>query len=154
MIAASAAAVMLSACAPTVVPAGGAVETPRLTEDRYVAADGTSLPLSVWPAANGAPRAVILALHGFGDYRMAWEEPAGTWSGAGITTYAYDQRGFGGSPDPWPLAGHRHAGRGCQDGPRPSYGRVIPACRSTSQARAWAARWCWWPPFAGPNRTG
>ena len=89
---------MLSACAPTVVPAGGAVQTPRLTEDRYVAADGTSLPLSVWPAANGAPKAVILALHGFGDYRMAWEEPAGGWSGADITTYAYDQRGFGGSP--------------------------------------------------------
>ena len=98
MIAASAAAVMLSACAPTVVPAGGAVQTPRLTDDRYVAADGTALPLSVWPAANGAPKAVILALHGFGDYRMAWEEPAGSWSGADITTYAYDQRGFGGSP--------------------------------------------------------
>ncbi len=98
MIAASAAAVMLSACAPTVVPAGGAVQTPQLTDDRYVAADGTALPLSVWPAANGAPKAVILALHGFGDYRMAWEEPAGLWSGADITTYAYDQRGFGGSP--------------------------------------------------------
>ena len=89
---------MLSACAPTVVPAGGAVQTPQLTDDRYVAADGTSLPLSIWPAANGAPQAVILALHGFGDYRMAWEEPAGLWSGADITTYAYDQRGFGGSP--------------------------------------------------------
>ncbi len=98
MIAVSAAAVMLSACAPTVVPAGGAVQTPRLTDDRYVAADGTALPLTVWPAANGAPKAVILALHGFGDYRMAWEEPAGRWSGADITTYAYDQRGFGGSP--------------------------------------------------------
>ena len=98
MIAASVAAVMLSACAPTVVPAGGAVQTPQLTDDRYVAADGTSLPLSIWPAANGAPQAVILALHGFGDYRMAWEEPAGLWSGADITTYAYDQRGFGGSP--------------------------------------------------------
>ena len=98
MIAASAASVMLSACAPTVVPAGGAVQTPRLTEDRYVAADGTALPLSVWPAANGTPKAVILALHGFGDYRMAWEDPAGSWSGADITTYAYDQRGFGGSP--------------------------------------------------------
>lgn len=98
MIAASVAAVMLSACAPTVVPAGGAVQTPQLADDRYVAADGTSLPLSIWPAANGAPQAVILALHGFGDYRMAWEEPAGLWSGADITTYAYDQRGFGGSP--------------------------------------------------------
>ena len=74
------------------------MRAPLLTDDRYVAADGTSLPLSVWPAANGAPTAVILALHGFGDYRKAWEDPAGSWSDAGITTYAYDQRGFGGSP--------------------------------------------------------
>lgn len=89
---------MLSACAPTVVPAGGSVQAPKLTDDAYVAADGTSLPLSIWPAANGAPKAIILGLHGFGDYRKAWEEPAGIWSGAGIATYAYDQRGFGGSP--------------------------------------------------------
>ena len=71
---------------------------PKLTDNTYVAADGTSLPLSIWPAAKGAPKAIILALHGFGDYRLAWEEPAGIWSGAGFTTYAYDQRGFGGSP--------------------------------------------------------
>ena len=71
---------------------------PTLTADRYVAADGTALALAVWPAANGAPTAVILGLHGFGDYRNAWEEPAAIWARAGITTYAYDQRGFGGSP--------------------------------------------------------
>ena len=98
MIAAVAVSVMLSACAPTVVPAGGPVQAPQLTEDRYVAADGTALPVSTWPAANGAPTAVILGLHGFGDYRNAWEEPATVWAKDGITTYAYDQRGFGGSP--------------------------------------------------------
>ena len=98
MIAAGALLVMLSACDPTVIPAGGTVQAPHLTEDRYVAADGTALPLSTWPAANGAPKAVILGLHGFGDYRKAWEEPAAIWAKDGITTYAYDQRGFGGSP--------------------------------------------------------
>ena len=98
MIAAVLAPVILSACAPTVIPAGGAVQPPALTADRYVAADGTALPLAVWPAANGAPTAVILGLHGYGDYRNAWEEPAAIWAKAGITTYAYDQRGFGGSP--------------------------------------------------------
>lgn len=98
MIAAVLAPVILSACAPTVIPAGGAVQPPALTADRYVAADGTALPLAVWPAANGAPTAVILGLHGYGDYRNAWEEPAAIWAKDGITTYAYDQRGFGGSP--------------------------------------------------------
>ena len=98
MIAVVAAPVILSACAPTVIPAGGTVQPPALAADRYVAADGTALPLAVWPATNGAPTAVILGLHGYGDYRNAWEDPAAIWAKAGITTYAYDQRGFGGSP--------------------------------------------------------
>jgi alpha-beta hydrolase superfamily lysophospholipase len=97
---------MVGACAPLVVPAGRREGPPRLTDDRYVAADGTALPLSLWPAANGAaPRAVVLGLHGFGDYRDAFEEPAkSVWSEAGIATYAYDQRGFGASPtrNRWP----------------------------------------------------
>lgn len=99
MIAAALAPVMLTACSPVVVPAGESKGPPRLTNDRYVAADGTALPLAVWPAANGAePVAIILGLHGFGDYRDAFEDPAKVWSKAGITTYAYDQRGFGQSP--------------------------------------------------------
>jgi acylglycerol lipase len=98
MIAALAVVVMLAACSPTVVPAGGTVRAPVLVGDRYVAADGTSLPFKSWPAANGAPVAVILGLHGFGDYRDAWEEPAPQWAAAGITTYSFDLRGFGESP--------------------------------------------------------
>ena len=59
---------------------------PTLTSDRYVAADGTSLPVAVWPAATATPKAVILGLHGFGDYRKAWDEPAQIWAKDGITT--------------------------------------------------------------------
>jgi alpha-beta hydrolase superfamily lysophospholipase len=89
---------MLAGCAPTVVPAGRSARVPTLTADHYVAADGTSLPLAVWPAKGGHPKAVILGLHGFGDYRDAFEEPAELWSKAGFVTYSYDQRGFGQSP--------------------------------------------------------
>jgi alpha-beta hydrolase superfamily lysophospholipase len=89
---------ILSACAPVVVPQGAPTRAPALAGDRYVAADGTALPLAVWPAAKGPPRAIILGLHGFGDYRDAFEEPAAIWAAAGFTTYAYDQRGFGASP--------------------------------------------------------
>lgn len=92
---------IFAGCAPTVMPAGKSVRPPTLEDDRYVAADGTVLPLTVWSAASGAetlPKAVILAIHGFGDYRNAWEEPAELWARDGITTYAYDQRGFGASP--------------------------------------------------------
>jgi alpha-beta hydrolase superfamily lysophospholipase len=95
---------MLAACAPTVVPAGEKAAPPRLAGDKYVAADGTALPLAVWPATNALPKTIILGLHGFGDYRDAFEEPAKIWSKDGITTYAYDQRGFGQSPSRgrWP----------------------------------------------------
>ena len=99
MIAAALLPVMLAACSPTVIPAGQRAAAAHLTADRYVAADGTALPLAVWRTAGGEPpAAVILGLHGFGDYREAFEEPAKVWAKDGITTYAYDQRGFGKSP--------------------------------------------------------
>ena len=118
MIAAASLSVMLAACAPVGHSGGREGAAPTLTADRYVAADGTALPLAVWPAARGAhPKAVILGLHGFGDYRNALEEPAEIWAKAGITTYAYDQRGFGKSPTRgrWPGTddpGRRRQGRG------------------------------------------
>ncbi len=74
------------------------MRTAALSGDKYVAADGTALPLRVWNAEAGPPKAVILGLHGWGDYRNAFEDPAAIWAKDGITTYAYDQRGFGGSP--------------------------------------------------------
>lgn len=97
MIAAGLSPVMLAACAPTVIPAGRTVTSPHLTNTSYVAADGTVLPLAVWPA-EGPEKAVLLGLHGFGDYRDGFEDPAKIWSKDGITTYCYDQRGFGASP--------------------------------------------------------
>jgi acylglycerol lipase len=59
-----------------------------------VARDGVRLPLRRWDA-DGAPRAVIVALHGMSDYSNAFDPPAKVWSKLGITTLAYDQRGFG-----------------------------------------------------------
>jgi alpha-beta hydrolase superfamily lysophospholipase len=91
----------LAGCAPTVVPGGKVVQTPSLQAERYVATDGTARTLTSWPLPNRpreAPKAVILGIHGFGDYRNAWEDPAEIWAAMGITTYAYDQRGFGSSP--------------------------------------------------------
>ena len=107
MIAAALLPVILPACDPTVVPAGKPVGTPTLTADRYVAGDGTALAVAEWPAANGPPQAIILGLHGFGDYRKGFEEPAKVWAKAGVTTYTYDQRGFGASPTRGRWAGTR-----------------------------------------------
>jgi alpha-beta hydrolase superfamily lysophospholipase len=60
--------------------------------------------MHTWPA-QGEARAVILALHGFGDagdLTFGWA--AEHWAARGIAVYAPDQRGFGANPDRkrWP----------------------------------------------------
>ncbi len=69
----------------------------RFTDSEFIADDGARLPLRKWLPRDGV-KAVILALHGFGDYSHAFEMPARVWAERGIATYAFDQRGFGGAP--------------------------------------------------------
>ena len=76
-----------------------------MTGDVLVARDGTRLPLRHWDAGAGKPRAVIVALHGMSDYSNAFDMPAKVWAKLGITTLAYDQRGFGQSDRPGIWAG-------------------------------------------------
>ena len=82
-------------CLGSAAPASA--DTPRLEDNAFHAADGTDLPLRVW-LPQGAPRAVIVALHGFADYSASYRGPATYWAHEGIATFAYDQRGFGGAP--------------------------------------------------------
>ena len=86
----------LAGCAPYIQTAGPAVVAPALEGEYVRAADGSRLALKVWPA-EGEAKAVIVAVHGFNDYGNAFDEPARYWARRGVTTYAYDQRGFGDS---------------------------------------------------------
>lgn len=74
----------------------------RLEPDWAVAEDGYRLPLRHWPAAgesrgeNGeAPRALVLAVHGFNDHGGSFTVMAEALAPHGIAVYAHDQRGFG-----------------------------------------------------------
>ncbi|HET7085786.1 MAG TPA: alpha/beta hydrolase [Rhizomicrobium sp.] len=82
---------------------------PQMTADAIVARDGARLPLRRWDAEglvdSTKPRAVIVALHGMSDYSNAFDMPAKVWAKLGITTLAYDQRGFGMSASPGIWAG-------------------------------------------------
>ncbi len=93
---------VLAGCAPVTAPLGLEHLSPALADDSFVTRDGTALPLRHWDAK--APRAVIVALHGMSDYANAFAMPAPFWASQGITTYAYDQRGFGRAPNTgiWP----------------------------------------------------
>ena len=93
---------LLSGCA-----VGGAAPWPSGTTERPAAAIDAPLATSVWPAEGGEPRALILAVHGYGDHAdSVFAEAAAFWSAGGIETRAYDQRGFGRNPShgSWPGA--------------------------------------------------
>lgn len=61
--------------------------------------DGAHIPLRLYPATTFRTRGIILALHGYGDSRDAWEFAAPTFTSAGFTLAAPDIRGFGETAD-------------------------------------------------------
>jgi alpha-beta hydrolase superfamily lysophospholipase len=101
---------LTAACAPRLAAEGPEMRMPviergpgmDLVSDRYITRDGLRLGLMHWDAPK--PFAVIVALHGMSDYSNAFAMPAPWWAEHGISTYAYDQRSFGRSPEPgiWP----------------------------------------------------
>lgn len=97
------ASLLLTACSPTLQQLGPLNQPAQFDGERFVTADGIALKVKSW-RPEGAPKAVILALHGFNDYRNAFDPSATEWAKAGVLTYAYDQRGHGEAPDQgiWP----------------------------------------------------
>jgi len=95
------AALSLAACTPMLVQKAGSPPAgfagPRLEPDAVVSFDGARLGLTTWEAP-GEPWAVIVAAHGMNDYANAFHLAAPWWAEQGVTTIAYDQRGFGRSP--------------------------------------------------------
>lgn len=81
--------------------------TPAFLPERniFIAHDGAHLGLTVWPAEGvEEPEYVVVGVHGMNDYAQAFHMAAPYWAARGVTTYAYDQRGFGRSPHKgiWP----------------------------------------------------
>ena len=90
----AAALLLLSACGPRYIEPGSSSQAAILEQNYFIMNDGIKLPLRQW-GPKLFPRFVVLALHGFNDYSNAFEKPAAYWAKFGVTTYAYDQRGFG-----------------------------------------------------------
>jgi alpha-beta hydrolase superfamily lysophospholipase len=99
-----------------------AFQGPRFDGDRFISFDGARLGLTTWEATAPAPAheddqrgapageadhahpgpvepwAVIIGVHGMDDYAETFYLAAPYWAAHGVTTYAYDARGFGRSP--------------------------------------------------------
>ncbi len=89
-------AILSQACAPQTQILGRPFVAPSMDAEAVHMADGARLPLRVW-LPKGKITGVIVGLHGMNDYSAAYAIPAETWRQSGIATYAYDQRGFGGT---------------------------------------------------------
>lgn len=72
--------------------------------ERFTSFDGAPLGLTVWDAEAGDPEIVVVGIHGMNDWANAFFMAAPYWARHGVTTYGYDQRGFGRSPNRgiWP----------------------------------------------------
>ncbi|MHB8529600.1 MAG: alpha/beta fold hydrolase [Caulobacteraceae bacterium] len=93
---------LLASCAPALQEAGrpgASFAGPRLGRRAFVSFDGARLGLTQWDAVGGPPWAVIIGLHGMNDYAHAFHMAGSYWASQGITTIAYDMRGFGRSPN-------------------------------------------------------
>ena len=94
-------ALLCSALAACVTPRAQTAPTdpqqPWLEQDAAVMEDGARLPLRAWLPA-GPPRAAIVAVHGLNDYSAAFEGTGAFLAARGFAVYAFDQRGFGRTP--------------------------------------------------------
>ncbi len=104
LLAALALGLALAGCAAGSVggPAPAGAARPAAPPVRIVPAG--ELDLHVWPS-RGRARAVILALHGYGDAAdLTFAAAAQAWAARGIAVYALEQRGFGAnaSRQRWP----------------------------------------------------
>jgi alpha-beta hydrolase superfamily lysophospholipase len=99
---------VLAGCAPRVQEIGPPVDQPSFSDTVFHTADGVDLPVRTWVQWHGdaarKPLGIILALHGFNDHSGGLALPGSGLSRRGFRVYAYDQRGFGKTPQRgiWP----------------------------------------------------
>lgn len=94
---------LLAACAPKLQTIGPDIDRPSLSETSMHTADGVDLPIRAWLPKDSAGRVkpikgVIVALHGFNDYSKGLAIPGSGLARRGYAVYAFDQRGFGRTP--------------------------------------------------------
>jgi alpha-beta hydrolase superfamily lysophospholipase len=99
---------VLTGCAPRIQDIGPPIDQPSFGDQVFHTADGVDLPVRTWVQWHGdaarAPSGIILALHGFNDHSGGLALPGSGLSRRGFRVYAYDQRGFGETPQRgiWP----------------------------------------------------
>lgn len=88
-------ACFLSACStPQFQPVSDVRTTEQIETEFFLMRDGYRLPYNLfWPQEE--PKALVIALHGFNDYRKTYDGMCSYLVARNIACVAYDQRGFG-----------------------------------------------------------
>ncbi|MFT6265508.1 MAG: alpha-beta hydrolase superfamily lysophospholipase [Oleiphilaceae bacterium] len=87
---------LLGCSTPRTQPSSGIEQEPILSTTEFLAEDGYRIPLTrYWPETS--PDGIVIALHGFNDYSIAFEGMCQYFSSKNMACVAYDQRGFGGT---------------------------------------------------------
>jgi alpha-beta hydrolase superfamily lysophospholipase len=90
---------------PSIHPQGKNVQIAQLDNHQFITRDGVVLPFKSWLSPPHTCKAVIVALHGLNDYSNFFNIPGEYLKQRGISSYAYDQRGFGASANTGTWAG-------------------------------------------------
>ncbi|RLA22300.1 MAG: alpha/beta hydrolase [Gammaproteobacteria bacterium] len=85
------------ACVPGIHSSGPAIAKAQLLTNVFITPDGSYLPLKSWNTPLPETKSVIIAVHGFNDYSNFFQQAGTYFSQHQTQSYAYDQRGFGGS---------------------------------------------------------
>ncbi len=76
---------------------------PAIAASSFTTSDDKELPIKKWEAKT--PSAIVVGVHGMNDYSKTFAMMGPWLAERGVSTYAYDQRGFGGAPHPGLWAG-------------------------------------------------
>ncbi len=86
---------LLPGCTPKVLLPGVIQAQAMLLPQVYVTSDNTRLPLRTWVPKGHAINSIVIAMHGFNDYAMFFDQTGQALQKLGIASFAFDQRGFG-----------------------------------------------------------
>ncbi len=75
------------------------ITTAHIANDLFITPDGTKLPLKTWQSPEQDIKNVLIALHGFNDYSNFFQQAGNYFKQHQTISYAYDQRGFGDTPN-------------------------------------------------------
>ena len=94
----------IAGCSPRIQEIGPPIVPASIGEEALTMPDGVALPVMRWLPWDRAPQGVVIALHGFNDYSSGMSMPGHGLARRGFIVLAYDQRGFGRTPQRgiWP----------------------------------------------------